>query len=167
MHRGAHQLARLSTDAYENARDKVKRFIGASDRRCVYNLLHFIILNSVFYAYVYHISLRINTRIQSLFWILSICIVFFREIVFTRGATESINLVSNSWGDTYVGKGDEIVLTVMEHHSNLVPWQSLAQRRYMVPPRLSHHHDHHMRIVYYYYDSNSPSVMCLANVILE
>ncbi len=55
-----------------------------------------------------------------------------REVVFTHGATESINLVSNSWGDTFIGKGDEIVLTVMEHHSNLVPWQALALRRYML-----------------------------------
>lgn len=52
-----------------------------------------------------------------------------REVVFTRGATEAINLVANSWGGQYIGEGDEIVLSVMEHHSNLVPWQLLAQRK--------------------------------------
>lgn len=51
------------------------------------------------------------------------------EIIFTRGTTESINLVARSWGDACVGPGDEIVLSEMEHHSNLVPWQQLAQRR--------------------------------------
>ena len=45
-----------------------------------------------------------------------------------RGATEAINLVASSWGDAHVGKGDEIVITEMEHHSNIVPWQLLAQR---------------------------------------
>ena len=51
------------------------------------------------------------------------------EIVFTRGTTESINLVSNAWGRANVGRGDVIVLTEMEHHSNLVPWQMLAKER--------------------------------------
>ncbi len=51
-----------------------------------------------------------------------------REIVFTRNATEGINLVSRSWGDAQLREGDEILLTVMEHHSNLVPWQLLAKR---------------------------------------
>ena len=50
------------------------------------------------------------------------------EIVFVRGTTEAINLVAGSWGAVNVGPGDEIVLTKMEHHSNLVPWQLLAQR---------------------------------------
>jgi cysteine desulfurase / selenocysteine lyase len=50
------------------------------------------------------------------------------EIVFTRGTTESINLVARAWGDANVGAGDAILLTAMEHHSNLVPWQMLAQR---------------------------------------
>jgi cysteine desulfurase/selenocysteine lyase len=50
-----------------------------------------------------------------------------RSIVFTRGTTESINLVRYSWGRANVGEGDEIVLTEMEHHSNLIPWQLLAQ----------------------------------------
>ena len=49
------------------------------------------------------------------------------SIIFTRNATESINLVAYSWGRTHVRAGDEIVLTVMEHHSNLVPWQVLAK----------------------------------------
>lgn len=50
------------------------------------------------------------------------------EIVFVRNATEAINLVSRSWGDVFVKKGDLIVSTVMEHHSNIVPWQALANR---------------------------------------
>ena len=51
------------------------------------------------------------------------------EIVFTRGTTESINLVSNAWGRKNVGPGDVILLTEMEHHSNLVPWQMLAAEK--------------------------------------
>jgi cysteine desulfurase / selenocysteine lyase len=50
------------------------------------------------------------------------------EIIFTRGATESINLVATSFGQAFIQKGDEILLTMMEHHSNIVPWQLLAQR---------------------------------------
>ena len=50
------------------------------------------------------------------------------EIVFTRGTTESINLVASSWGGANLGKGDVILLTEMEHHSNLVPWQLVAER---------------------------------------
>jgi cysteine desulfurase/selenocysteine lyase len=50
------------------------------------------------------------------------------EIIFTRGATEGINLVANSWGNQHVKSGDVILLTEMEHHSNLVPWQLLAER---------------------------------------
>ncbi len=52
-----------------------------------------------------------------------------REVVFVRNATEAINLVARAWGDAGVGAGDRIVLTEMEHHSNLVPWQQLACRR--------------------------------------
>jgi cysteine desulfurase / selenocysteine lyase len=51
------------------------------------------------------------------------------EIVFTRGTTESINLVACAWGEANIGPGDEILLTEMEHHSNIVPWQLLAQRK--------------------------------------
>ncbi len=50
------------------------------------------------------------------------------EIIFTRGTTESINLIARSWGDWQVREGDEILLTEMEHHSNIVPWQQLSQR---------------------------------------
>ena len=50
------------------------------------------------------------------------------EVIFTRGTTEAINLVARGWGDENVGEGDEILLTEMEHHSNLVPWQMLARR---------------------------------------
>ena len=51
-----------------------------------------------------------------------------REVVFVRNATEAINLVARAWGDANVGEGDRIVLTEMEHHSNVVPWQQLAER---------------------------------------
>ncbi|MFK7896920.1 MAG: cysteine desulfurase [Myxococcota bacterium] len=52
-----------------------------------------------------------------------------REVIFVRNATEAINLVARTWGETEIGEGDEIVLTMMEHHANIVPWQMLAQRR--------------------------------------
>ena len=81
IHRAAHTLAARATDAYEGARDKVKRFIGAGSPQ---------------------------------------------EIVFVRGATEGINLVAQSWGRRYVKEGDEIVVTWLEHHANIVPWQQLA-----------------------------------------
>ncbi|HYL41296.1 MAG TPA: aminotransferase class V-fold PLP-dependent enzyme, partial [Candidatus Binatus sp.] len=51
------------------------------------------------------------------------------EVVFTRNATEAINLVAYSWGRRNIGRGDAIVLTEMEHHANLVPWQLLAQEK--------------------------------------
>ena len=51
-----------------------------------------------------------------------------REVTFVRNATEAINLVARAWGDANVGRGDRIVLTEMEHHSNIVPWQQLAER---------------------------------------
>lgn len=52
-----------------------------------------------------------------------------QEIIFTRGATEAINLVASTWGRANLQAGDEVVLSVMEHHSNLVPWQMLAEER--------------------------------------
>ena len=52
-----------------------------------------------------------------------------QEIVFVRGATEGINLVAQSYGPTHVGPGDEILISAMEHHSNIVPWQRLCQQR--------------------------------------
>lgn len=55
-----------------------------------------------------------------------------REIVFTRNASEAINLVAQSWGASTLRPGDEVVLSVAEHHSNLVPWQLLAQRNGLV-----------------------------------
>jgi len=81
VHRGAHTLAARSTDAYEAARDKVRRFVNASSSK---------------------------------------------EIVFVRGATEGINLVAQSWGRRNVREGDEIVVTWLEHHANIVPWQQLC-----------------------------------------
>jgi cysteine desulfurase/selenocysteine lyase len=81
VHRGVHQLADEATDAYESARERIARFIGAPDPR---------------------------------------------SLVFTRNATEAINLVARAWGGS-LRPGDEIVTTEMEHHSNLVPWQQLAE----------------------------------------
>jgi cysteine desulfurase/selenocysteine lyase len=52
-----------------------------------------------------------------------------REIIFTRGTTEAINLVASSFGNTHVGPGDEMLITTMEHHSNIVPWQMLCERQ--------------------------------------
>ncbi len=82
IHRAAHTLAARATDAYEGAREKVQRFLGASDAS---------------------------------------------EIVFVRGTTEAINLVANTFGRKYIRAGDEIILSTLEHHANIVPWQMLAQ----------------------------------------
>lgn len=84
VHRGVHTLGSRATDAYEGAREKVAKFIGAAHPE---------------------------------------------EIVFNRGATVGLNLVASSYGDANVNEGDEIVITPMEHHSNLIPWQQLAKRR--------------------------------------
>ncbi|GGA99409.1 cysteine desulfurase [Macrococcus hajekii] len=54
---------------------------------------------------------------------------YFEEIIFTRGTTTALNTVAHSYGDMVVNEGDEIVITEMEHHANLVPWQQLAKRR--------------------------------------
>ena len=84
IHRGVHYLSGTATDAYENARIKVKNFINAS---------------------------------------------IDKEIIFTRGATESINLVANSFGRNNLNEGDEIIISGMEHHSNIVPWQLIAAEK--------------------------------------
>ena len=84
IHRGVHRLAEEATEAYEEARRRVARFIGAGDAR---------------------------------------------QIVFTRNTTEAINLVAHTWARANVRDGDVIVLSEMEHHSNLVPWQMLAAER--------------------------------------
>jgi cysteine desulfurase/selenocysteine lyase len=81
IHRAAHELAARATDAYEAAREKVRRFVNASSTK---------------------------------------------EILFVRGATEGINLVSQSWGRQNIHKDDEIVITWLEHHANIVPWQMLC-----------------------------------------
>ncbi|NNF08116.1 MAG: cysteine desulfurase [Candidatus Eisenbacteria bacterium] len=86
VHRGVHQLAAEATEAYEGARGKVAKFIGAD----------------------------------------------VSQIVFTKNATEAINLVARSWGTANLEPGDEVLLTVMEHHSNLVPWQQLAEAKGLV-----------------------------------
>ena len=84
VHRGLYALSIEATDAYEAARARVARFVGASDPD---------------------------------------------EIVFVRGTTEAINLVATSLGESILQRGDRVVTTVMEHHSNIVPWQLLRERK--------------------------------------
>ncbi|HEX6306668.1 MAG TPA: cysteine desulfurase [Longimicrobiales bacterium] len=83
VHRGLYDLARRATEAYENARVRLARFINAPAPE---------------------------------------------EVIWVRGTTEAINLVAASWGGANLRPGDEIVLTLLEHHSNIVPWQLIAQR---------------------------------------
>ncbi|WP_407661715.1 family 2A encapsulin nanocompartment cargo protein cysteine desulfurase [Mycolicibacterium neworleansense] len=83
IHRAAHELAARATDAYEDARESVRRFIGAAKAE---------------------------------------------EIIFVRGTTEAINLVAYAWGGKHLGPGDEIVITHLEHHANIVPWQLISQQ---------------------------------------
>lgn len=83
IHRGVHHLSQAATDAYDRARAKVARFIGARDPN---------------------------------------------EIVFVRGATEGINLVAHGLAECLLREGDEILLTRMEHHANIVPWQMAARK---------------------------------------
>ena len=82
VHRGVHTLSQRATDAFDGAREKVRRFLNAREAR---------------------------------------------EIVFVRGATEAINLVAHSFGARFK-PGDEILITALEHHSNIVPWQMACQR---------------------------------------
>ena len=83
VHRGVHHLSQVATTAMENARETVRRFIGAKHSH---------------------------------------------EIIFTRGTTESINLVASSFSGTFLKAGDEVIISTMEHHSNIVPWQMLRDR---------------------------------------
>ena len=82
VHRGVHTLSVEATDAYESARERIARFVGAE---------------------------------------------YPEEIVFVRNTTEALNLVAVSWGRANLKPGDEILATLLEHHSNLVPWQRVAQ----------------------------------------
>jgi cysteine desulfurase/selenocysteine lyase len=84
VHRGVHHLSQKATDAYENARIRVKDFIGAASAK---------------------------------------------EIVFTKGTTDSINLLAFSFGETFIEQDDEIIVSELEHHSNIVPWQMLCERK--------------------------------------
>ena len=84
IHRGVYQLSTESSDAYEDAREKVKKFINAPESR---------------------------------------------EIVLTSGTTESINLVTNTFGRKFIKEGDEIIISTMEHHANIVPWQILCEEK--------------------------------------
>ena len=83
-HRGAYELSVIATEAYDEAREKVRKFINAKYRE---------------------------------------------EIIFTKNATESFNLLAMSYGMTYINEGDEIVISIAEHHSNLIPWQQVAKAR--------------------------------------
>jgi cysteine desulfurase/selenocysteine lyase len=83
IHRGVHYLSERATDAYDQVRDKVARFLNARSSR---------------------------------------------EIIFTRGTTEGINLVAQSYGRPALKPGDDIVITAMEHHSNIVPWQLVCEQ---------------------------------------
>jgi cysteine desulfurase/selenocysteine lyase len=83
IHRGIHSLSERATQAYEDARGRVRKFVNAGDNK---------------------------------------------EIIFVRGTTEGINLVAQSYGRAFVGKGDEIIISAMEHHSNIVPWQLLCEQ---------------------------------------
>lgn len=83
VHRGIYELSERATELYEQAREKVRSFINASETA---------------------------------------------EVIFTRGTTESINLVARSWADANLRAGDEILLTEMEHHANIVPWHQAAER---------------------------------------
>ncbi|MBX3026929.1 cysteine desulfurase [bacterium] len=84
IHRGVHALSQRATAAFEAARDAVRDFLNAADRK---------------------------------------------EIIFTRGTTESINLVAHSYARAVCNLGDEIVVSAMEHHSNIVPWQMVCRER--------------------------------------
>jgi len=83
VHRGIHRLADETTELYENARQRIARFLNARSEE---------------------------------------------EIIFTSGATAAINLVARAWGDAFIREGDEILVSELEHHSNLVPWFQLAER---------------------------------------
>lgn len=83
VHRGVHTLSQRATDAHENARAIVRRFLNASSDK---------------------------------------------EIIFVRGATEAINLVAQTWGRANLQAGDEVLITAMEHHANIVPWQMLRDQ---------------------------------------
>ncbi len=84
IHRGVHHLSGKMTEMYEEARERVRRFIGAECRE---------------------------------------------EVIFTSGATASINLVAYAWSERFLNEGDNIVVSEMEHHSNIVPWQLAAERK--------------------------------------
>lgn len=84
IHRGIHTLAEEATQMYEQAREKIARFIGAGSTR---------------------------------------------EIIFVRNSTEAINLVAYSWGRKFLKKGDQVITSESEHHSNIVPWQLLKEEK--------------------------------------
>jgi cysteine desulfurase/selenocysteine lyase len=84
VHRGVHHLSQVATDAFENTREHIRKYINAP---------------------------------------------FADEIIITKGATDSINLVAYSFGKGFIDKGDEVIISAYEHHANIVPWQMICEEK--------------------------------------
>jgi len=84
IHRGVHHLSQMATNAFENTREHIRKFVNAERTH---------------------------------------------EIIITKGATDSINLVANSFGKRFIEKGDEIIISAYEHHANIVPWQMVCEEK--------------------------------------
>jgi cysteine desulfurase/selenocysteine lyase len=84
VHRGVYELSQVATDAYEQGRERARRFLNAAESA---------------------------------------------EIIFTKGCTDSINLVAASFGRRFLHPGDEVIISAMEHHANIVPWQMICEER--------------------------------------
>ncbi len=84
VHRGVHHLSQMATDAFENTREHIRKYINAKHSH---------------------------------------------EIIITKGATDSINLVANSFGKGFIEKGDEVIISAYEHHANIVPWQMICDEK--------------------------------------
>ena len=85
VHRGVHHLSQLATEAFEQVREDIRKFINAK---------------------------------------------YTHEIIYTRGCTEAINLVASSWGRMNLNEGDEVLISELEHHSNIVPWQMICEEKH-------------------------------------
>ena len=84
VHRGVHAMSDMTSEAYENARERVRSFVNAAKKE---------------------------------------------EIIFTSGTTGSINSIAFSFGERYIKRGDEIIISYLEHHANIVPWQMICERK--------------------------------------
>lgn len=84
VHRGVHHLSQMATDAFENTREHIRKYINAE---------------------------------------------YSKEIIITKGATDSINLVANSFGKGFIESGDEVIISAYEHHANIVPWQMICEEK--------------------------------------